>query len=162
MKTKHQILIVYVLLVAYTLPILVTVGYYITHPTISIDFLHGYFAWIGALARDSTSQLNLFHKILLPVIAGISAMSLSNTALAADTKGQTKGVVARDARVELILYCIAIIVLALIVTVAIDVNFDDTNTKAQAAEQSFKNFIASISEFVGVYLMLLLGLKSQS
>ena len=88
-------------------------------------------------------------------------MTLSNTAVERDSV-QTKGIISQDARMELVIYCVVVIVAALIVTVSTDFKFAQSEDAAKAAVQNFKNFIASISEFVGVYLMLLLGLKAQS
>lgn len=89
-------------------------------------------------------------------------MTLSNTAIERDHGVQTKGIISNDARMELVIYCVVVIVMALIVTVSTDFKFAQAEDEAKTAVQNFRNFIASISEFVGVYLMLLLGLKAQS
>ena len=78
------------------------------------------------------------------------------------SKNATRGVFASDIRMELIVFCIIVIVLALIVTVGIDVK-KDADTHVAAMADDFKRFLSSISEYIGTYhLMVLLGLKAQT
>ena len=164
MPLRHQIIIVYILLVVYTLPVITTFVYYIFNINSTIDFLHGYFLWMSTLAKDSSSQLNLFHKVLLPIIAGISALSFTNSNVKNAPDGQTaiSGLLSSDFRIDLIVFSIIIIICALVVTVGVDLHKDTFEPSAQNAATAFTVFISSISEYVGVYLMLLLGLKSQN
>ena len=94
-------------------------------------------------------------------MAGLTAFSFSNSnisALAATDKNATRGVFASDIRMELIVFCIIVIVLALIVTVGIDVK-KDADTHVAAMADDFKRFLSSISEYIGTYLMVCWGLK---
>ena len=99
--------------------------------------------------------------IILPIIAGLSALSIGNVNIAAQNAQSVRGLIAPDIRIELIVFCIIIIILALIVTVGVDFK-QQPGVTTIAAAGDFKIFISTISEYVGVYLMILFGLKAQS
>jgi hypothetical protein len=170
MSIKHKLVIVWLLLIVYTLPVIAAVFVYAVTMVrgLDIDLTTGFFKWLSVLAENSDSQLNLFHKVLLPVVAGVSAYSFSNAdvALAAGNPpaGVPRGLVsAGDFRIDLLIFCIVVICVVLVVVVGIDTAAaagDDSATKL--ARSNILKLFGTISEYMGVYLMLLLGLKAQA
>ena len=110
MPIRHQVAIIIILLIAYTLPVTMAFAFLAPNPMAGADTGIGYFKWFATFASDSESQLNLFHKIILPIVAGMSALSLSNDKIAA---AQTEQTLQTDVRIWLILFCITFIVLAI-------------------------------------------------
>jgi hypothetical protein len=133
-------------------------AFFVPHPTIAPDTTVGFFKWFAALAADSESQLNLFHKIILPIVAGISALSFSNTSVRA---AQAQGAIQYDFRIWLIVFCIVIICMGIVIVVGMDMRSDEKDTSILTAVTNIKKYISTVSEYMGVYLMVLLGLKSQ-
>src|SRR5579863_9197538 len=86
MSLRQKLFIVWALLIVYTLPVFAaTVVYIINLSTgFDIDYTRGFFRWLSVLSQNSDSQLNLFHKVLLPIVAGISTLSFSQSAPAVD------------------------------------------------------------------------------
>lgn len=107
-----------------------------------------WFAWFAAFIKSGESTLNLFHKILLPILSGLSVVVFH---------GNT-------GRKVLALAIFLLFSLAVTIFVAVIFDMDSTQTALQGVKPQIdlsltKAFLARIQESLMMYLMLLIGIE---
>jgi hypothetical protein len=152
-REKLWILVIPLLLTIYCLPIY----------ALLIDFLifnyekngpGGAFRFAVAMANSQSDTLNLFHKILFPMIAGISAFLLSKKNLLWWSQYVTIG-----------------LVVSLAVVIFLSISFSDqvlqrrmeafdTAVPSPAVWPALTGFFNRVIEMLATYLMLIIGLES--
>lgn len=107
-----------------------------------------WFAWFAAFIKSGESTLNLFHKILLPILSGLSVVVFRGT----------KG------RKILTLAIFLLFSLAVTIFVAVLFDMDKIQTALRGLKPSLdlslaKAFLSRIQESLMMYLMLLIGIE---
>lgn len=146
--SSHQtiaIILAFLLLSAYVAPVFV-----ISVVAWSTDLFQQdspWFAWFAAFMNSSESTLNLFHKVLLPILTAISAVAFRGK--------PSKGVVG------LAIFLIIVFVITLNVGVIFDMprTIDAMKGLADPVDMRLvKAFFTRVEESLMMYFMLLLGL----
>ena len=107
-----------------------------------------WFQWFLAFIKTGDSTLNLFHKILLPVLSALSIIAL------------------RGLKPVKVILLVAFILFSLCITIFVSVLFDMKGIQ-DALKGSYSNvdlplakaFFSRIQESLMMYLMILLGIK---
>lgn len=107
-----------------------------------------WFVWFAAFIKSGESTLNLFHKILLPILTGLSVVIFHGT----------KG------RKVLTLVIFLLVSLAVTIFVAVLFDMDPIQTALKGLKPPLdlslaKAFLSRIQESLMMYLMVLIGIK---
>ncbi|OGP68902.1 MAG: hypothetical protein A2031_05930 [Deltaproteobacteria bacterium RBG_19FT_COMBO_43_11] len=136
----------FVLLALYVAPVYI-IGF-VAWITSGFQEENFWFGWFAAFIKSGESTLNLFHKILLPILSGLSV------------------VVFRGPKGRKILSLAVFLLFSLVVTIFVAVLFDMDKTQTALRGLNppldlslVKAFLSRIQESLMMYLMLLIGIE---